>query len=476
MDIFIGYAGADRRFGKALTQVLSATGDRVWHKDRLTQSGESSLEKSRAFVLVLSAKALRSDELRSQSLHYATVHNFHPDHRLIVVLLEPIPERDLWLFIRHAQMIERSGDSDAAVIAQVSGALLSGEQRSAPSIVVDAYDITLERPAVSGAVTAQSGETTWQRLIAGARAALAKDLWRQIAAGVGVAAVLLICTAVVAAQVVSGAHHHTALRTSQASLTSTATSMAATNTAPPATPIVQQATPTPQPTATATSQPTPAGPLPPVSNLNFAGGFAGADDLQLNSSALLAGAQLQLTSNNAGETSSAFARSPVPVANFTTTFTFQDTNASADGFTFTLQNVAPDALGSSGAGLGYAGITNSVAVKFNLWNANTSSAVSTTGLYTNGSLLGQPETSTAREHIDFHSGHVMQVTLQYNDPYLVEIIRDTNTGAFFRTFYYIDIPEAVGGSHAYAGFTGSTGGSNSLTATQAILTWSYAGS
>jgi hypothetical protein len=90
-------------------------------------------------------------------------------------------------------------------------------------------------------------------------------------------------------------------------------------------------------------------------------------------------------------------------------------------------------------------------------------------------LINQPEFSVARSGIDFHSGHVFQVTLQYNDTFLVEVIRDNNTGAFFRAFYPVDIPEAVGSSNAYAGFTGSTGGNGTLTATQDILTWSYAG-
>ncbi|HKD76104.1 MAG TPA: hypothetical protein VKB76_11445, partial [Ktedonobacterales bacterium] len=364
MDIFIGYASADRRFGKALKQVLSTTEDHVWHNEELTENGASTLETSNAFILVLSAKALLSDELRSQALHYTTIHNFHPDHRLIAVLLDPIPERDLWLFIRHAQVIERAGrsgaggDSDAALIAQVKRALLSDEQHPASPIVVDAYDITLERPAVTGVALAHDSKNSWRRIAAGAGAALA----------------LLILTAVVSAQIVPGGQHHTALRSPHAATSRSGTPGATANpTKPNATLIVQQMTPTPLPTATATSQPTPAGPLAPVPDLNFTNGFAGANGLQLNSSALIADARLRLTTNDAGETSSVFARAPVPVTTFTTTFTFQDTNASANGFTFTLQNATPSALGSSGAGLGYSGIAQSVAVKFNLWNASADS-------------------------------------------------------------------------------------------------------
>jgi hypothetical protein len=47
---------------------------------------------------------------------------------------------------------------------------------------------------------------------------------------------------------------------------------------------------------------------------------------------------------------------------------------------------------------------------------------------------------------------------------------DTVTGTFLSQRYTVNIPSIVGGSTAYFGFTGGTGGSSS---TQTVLNWSY---
>ena len=49
---------------------------------------------------------------------------------------------------------------------------------------------------------------------------------------------------------------------------------------------------------------------------------------------------------------------PVNIQSFTTNFTFQLTNATADGITFTIQNQGTAALGDMGGGLGYQNIPN----------------------------------------------------------------------------------------------------------------------
>ena len=64
-------------------------------------------------------------------------------------------------------------------------------------------------------------------------------------------------------------------------------------------------------------------------------------------------------------------------------FTFQLSNPAADGITFTIQNNGPTALGGDGGALGYAGIPNSVAIKFDLYN-NAGEGPNSTGLYING--------------------------------------------------------------------------------------------
>ena len=91
-----------------------------------------------------------------------------------------------------------------------------------------------------------------------------------------------------------------------------------------------------------------------TSTINFAGGFPSATGLQLNGSAAVNSSNfLELTNGGTAQASSAFWTTPVNIQAFTTNFTFQLSNAAADGFTFTIQNAGKTALGGSGGGLGY---------------------------------------------------------------------------------------------------------------------------
>ncbi len=206
---------------------------------------------------------------------------------------------------------------------------------------------------------------------------------------------------------------------------------------------------------------------PPI---NFSSGFSGETTLTLNGSAKLNGTRLRLTDGGASEAGSAFFSTPVNVQSFTSTFTFQLTNATADGFTFTIQGVGPTALGVAGGSLGYAGMPTSVAVKFDLFS-NSGEGSDSTGLYTNGASPTVPAVDMSSSGVNLHSGDIFQVQMSYNGTNLAMTITDTTTGGTFSTtFTNINIPATVGGNTAYVGFTGGTGG---LTATQDILTWSY---
>jgi hypothetical protein len=62
--------------------------------------------------------------------------------------------------------------------------------------------------------------------------------------------------------------------------------------------------------------------------------------------------------------------------------------------------------------------------------------------------------------------------MTYDGTTLTMTITDTvNTAQTFTTNWAVNIPSTVGGNTAWVGFTGGTGG---LTATQEILTWTYA--
>jgi len=215
--------------------------------------------------------------------------------------------------------------------------------------------------------------------------------------------------------------------------------------------------------------------------INFSGGFASAASMLTNNgSAALNGSNLELTNNGATEAGSSFYTSPVDITEFNTQFTFQLSAGAntADGFTFTIQGVGPNALGMNGGGLGYGanqtggtgGINQSVAVKFDLYS-NNGEGTDSTGLYTDGAPptnVGSIDlTSTG---IDLHSGDVFQVNMSYDGTTLMVTIKDTQTGQSAMQSYPIDIPSVVGNNTAYVGFTGGTGGQ---TSTQNILTWTY---
>ncbi len=102
-------------------------------------------------------------------------------------------------------------------------------------------------------------------------------------------------------------------------------------------------------------------------SINFGSGFSSTAGLTLNGSAV-AQCRLELTTGGLNQAGSVFWNAPINIQAFTTNFEFQLSNAQGNGFTFTIQNVGPTALGGSSAGLGYQDILNSVAVKFNIYN------------------------------------------------------------------------------------------------------------
>jgi murein DD-endopeptidase MepM/ murein hydrolase activator NlpD len=201
---------------------------------------------------------------------------------------------------------------------------------------------------------------------------------------------------------------------------------------------------------------------------NYGSGFT-STGLSLNGGATITSSGgLQLTDGGGDEARTAFFDTLVNVQSFTNDFTFQVTNAYADGLTFAIQSIGPASVGRTGGGLGYAGIGNSVAVGFQLYSAGYE--VSLTGDWTNGaSPDATPGSSTTGSGVNFHSGDVMSVHMTYDGTTLTWTITDTKTGKSFTKSVTINIP-ALTGSTAYVGFTGGSGG---LTAVQNILTWTY---
>jgi hypothetical protein len=199
------------------------------------------------------------------------------------------------------------------------------------------------------------------------------------------------------------------------------------------------------------------------------GGFT-AGSLSLNYGAAVTGGLLQLTDGGLGENRTAWFTSKVPVLSFITDFTFQQLNATADGMTFAIQGNNIWSLGDAGGGLGYQGIANSIAVKFDLYS-NAGEGSDSTGLYTGGAAPTIPAINLSTTGINLHSGDVMHAHMVYDGTNLTMTLTDTVTGGTVTEVFPVNIPSMVGGNTAYVGFTGGTG---STTATQNVLSWTYA--
>jgi hypothetical protein len=207
-----------------------------------------------------------------------------------------------------------------------------------------------------------------------------------------------------------------------------------------------------------------------TSYISYASGGMKASGFSLNGGATVTSAgALQLTDGNTVESRSAWFPTKVPVAGFTTDFTFQQLNANADGMTFTIQADGVSAVGTSGGGLGYEGIPSSVAVKFDL-HSNAGEGVDSTGLYADGAAPTVPSVDLSSTAINLHSGDLMHAHLVYDGTNLTMTLTDTVTNGSVVEVFPVNLPSVLGGSTAWVGFTGGTGGT---TATQNVLSWTY---
>ena len=214
--------------------------------------------------------------------------------------------------------------------------------------------------------------------------------------------------------------------------------------------------------------------------INFSNGFASVAGMSLNGSAVNSNdSRLQLTTGAVMQAGSAFWSTPVNVQSFVSDFTFQlsGTQPIADGITFAISGGSPIALGPPGGGLGYgpdqptgpAGIPNSVAVKFDVYN-NAGEGTDSTGIYTNGKSPTVPAFDLTGSGIVLASGNTISAHLTYDGTTLFLTLKDPVSGGTYSHSFIINIPQVIGSSMGYVGFTGGTGG---LTASQKILTWTF---
>jgi hypothetical protein len=206
------------------------------------------------------------------------------------------------------------------------------------------------------------------------------------------------------------------------------------------------------------------------SSINFGSGFSSVVGLTLNGSVTNPANLLQLTSTSGSyQDGSVFWNQPIGIQTFTTDFSFQLSSAQGDGFTFTIQGIGATALGATGSGLGYQNIGKSVAIKFDLYS-NAGEGTDSTGVYTNGAVPTIPAVDMTSSGVGLKSGDSMLAHVTYDGTTLTMNLLDLVTNKNFVLTQAINIPQIVGSSTAYVGFTGSTGG---LTAIQKILSWTY---
>jgi hypothetical protein len=211
-----------------------------------------------------------------------------------------------------------------------------------------------------------------------------------------------------------------------------------------------------------------------ISNIlvNDPAGFSTLAGLNPVGTVTLTNSALQMSVANGGLQGNAIWNStPLNVQAFTTDFYFQETSATADGFTFTLQNspAGISAVGAGGGGLGYQGLASSVAVKFDLFD-NMGEGSDSTGFYTNGASPTVPAVDMTTSGVSLHGTDILHANITYDGTTLTLTLSDTVTGASFTTSTAINIPQIVGGPNAFAGFTA---GASNVGATQSILNWTY---
>ena len=114
-------------------------------------------------------------------------------------------------------------------------------------------------------------------------------------------------------------------------------------------------------------------------------------------------------------------------------------------------------------------IGSSIAVKFDIYS-NEGEGSDSTGLYKDGASPEQPSIDLSATGIQLSGGDAFHAHMVYDGATLHVTITDNVTKASASQSYTVDIPSIVGGTKAYVGFTGGSGG---LTAIQDILDWVF---
>lgn len=219
--------------------------------------------------------------------------------------------------------------------------------------------------------------------------------------------------------------------------------------------------------------------------INFPSGFSSSSAIMIVGKATLSGSSVLLTDNNStigNESGAMWFPVPINIQTFSTTFTMQFTNpygGGANGITFCVQNYpptsydttqqagisgGPNCFGEFSNGMGYAGITSSVAVAFPNYGS------SGVALVTGGATPPSASSAIAVTGLAYSNGNPITCALSYDGTTLSMTLTDTVTSGTFSHSWSVNIPSYVGASTAYVGFTAGTGGA---AYNQLIENWTY---
>ncbi len=182
-----------------------------------------------------------------------------------------------------------------------------------------------------------------------------------------------------------------------------------------------------------------------------------ASTLKANGSSNITGTAVQLTADDYGLGGSVFVAEEKTLAadsGFMIHYSFRiNGGPGADGMALILHNDSGglDALGDAGAGLGYGGIANSIAIALKTYNANS------VQLLQNGSMIALTE---AEAPFDLQNGKTGYVWVDYGgkrDDLRIYISQTDSKPANPLLSYVIDLHTVIGTS-AYLGFSAATGG------------------
>lgn len=197
--------------------------------------------------------------------------------------------------------------------------------------------------------------------------------------------------------------------------------------------------------------------------------FSNVSVLQLNGNSAVYGTSLQLTSAVNDKWGSVFAKKKLVLTDqgsFSTYFIMRmvkaDPAQGADGIVFCVQPSSSSA-GSDGAGIGYAGIKNSVGIEFDSYQNGWDADGQHIGIDTNGDVVNHKTTIDNGEAWE-GSNKPWHVWIDYNGltkQMEVRVSKNNTRPAAPKLAYTIDLAPVFATSEVYAGFTSATGGLNS---------------